>query len=297
MRCSIVIGYNEEQHLAGCWRIIQQNIRILRCLVDSGSPMPRQHRRPLSVTILHIQPEEFTFGRSLNLGIQSAQSEYVIIASAHVYPVYPDWIDKLLAPFADPKVALTYGKQRGNQATRFSEQQVFAQWFPDHPQPRQAHPFCNNANAAIRRRLWEQRPYDEALTGLEDLDWARWAMEQGHAITYVPEAEVIHVHNETPVGVHNRYRREAMAFKRIFPEERFNLGDFLRLVSSNVMRPGTPLARVFYGQSEQHLWSAGCNFGAPTRVTVIPALSPTYHFAIPTAPSPANQAGHSTNPV
>jgi hypothetical protein len=44
----------------------------------------------------------------------------------------------------------------------------------------------------------------------------------------VPEAEVVHVHHETPTGVLNRYRREGMAFKHMYPEAHFNLYDFLR---------------------------------------------------------------------
>ena len=66
------------------------------------------------------------------------------------------------------------------------------------------------------------------------MDWANWALEQNYDIIYVPEAEVIHVHNETPTGVYNRYRREAMAFKRIFPEEHFSFWDFARLTSRNI---------------------------------------------------------------
>ena len=60
-------------------------------------------------------------------------------------------------------------------------------------------------------------------------------MEQGYAISYVAEAEIVHVHDETPWQVYNRYRREAMAFKRIFPEENFSLWDFSRLYSTNVI--------------------------------------------------------------
>jgi hypothetical protein len=51
---------------------------------------------------------------------------------------------------------------------------------------------------------------------------------------YVAEAEVIHIHNETPRGVRNRYRREAMAFKQIFPEAHFNLYDFVRNVTASI---------------------------------------------------------------
>jgi GT2 family glycosyltransferase len=131
-------------------------------------------------------------------------------------------------------VALAYGKQRGGPTTQFAERRVFAQWFPDESNLRQNHPFCNNANAAIRRSLWEETPYDEDLTGLEDLDWAKRAIAAGHHLAYIAEAEVVHVHDETPRQIYNRYRREAIAFKRIFPQERFHFADFLRLWVLNV---------------------------------------------------------------
>jgi rhamnosyltransferase len=72
------------------------------------------------------------------------------------------------------------------------------------------------------------------LPWLEDLAWARWAHEQGYAISYVAETEVIHVHNETWPGVYNRYYREGMAFKHIFPQEIFRLSVLVRLYVSNV---------------------------------------------------------------
>ena len=164
-----------------------------------------------------------------------ANYSLVVIASAHIFPVYPDWLERLLEPFNDPKVALTYGKQRGNRNTHFSEHQVFQQWFPENSKGRQDHPFCNNANAAIRRSFWENHPYNETLPGLEDLAWARWAFEQGYSIVYVPEAEIIHVHEEKWKGIYNRYRREGMAFKSIYPQEQFTLLDFLRLYYKNVL--------------------------------------------------------------
>jgi rhamnosyltransferase len=237
--CSIVIrAYNEADHISRLLEGIQQqtvqDVEII--LVDSGSTdgtVEIATRFP--VRILRIDPQQFTFGRSLNLGLSQASAGLVVIASAHVYPTYPDWLEKLLGPFDNPAIGLAYGKQRGAPGTYFSEHQVFARWYPDEPQPRQTHPFCNNANAAIRRELWEQRPYDENLSGLEDLEWANWLMSQSYNIAYVPEAEIIHVHHETPGQVYNRYRREAMAFKRIFPNEQFHLGDLTRLYTSNVL--------------------------------------------------------------
>jgi len=237
--CSIIIRtYNEEKHLgkllAGILQQTEQNFEII--IVDSGSTdatLAIAERFP--VRVVHITPQEFTFGRSLNVGCAAATGEFLVMASAHVYPVYPDWLEQLLAPFKDTQVALTYGKQRGMETTKFSEHQVFAKWFPEERMERQRTPFCNNANAAVRRSLWQQYPYDETLTGLEDLDWANWAINQGYFSSYVPEAEIIHVHDENPRGVYNRYRREAMAMKTIFPEQKFRVWDFLCLFPSNTI--------------------------------------------------------------
>jgi rhamnosyltransferase len=236
--CSVVIrAYNEEKHIGRLLEGIQhQTIKDVEIiLVDSGSTDSTVSIAELfAARIVSIPPNEFTFGRSLNFGVRQARRELIVIVSAHVYPVYPDWLETLLNPFEDERVALTYGKQRGPESAKFSERQIFHQWYPDASDLNQATAFCNNANAAIRKSLWQVNPYDETLTGLEDLAWAKWAKEQGHAIAYVAEAEIVHVHNETPRGVFNRYRREAMAFKHIHPEAHFNLYDFVRLTTTNI---------------------------------------------------------------
>ncbi len=237
--CSVVIRCrNEEMHIGRLLTgIMEQTVRGVEIIiVDSGSTdatLSIASRYP--VRILHIDPGDFSFGRSLNRGCRASAAEFIVIASGHVYPVYRDWLHKLLEPFSDPQVALVYGKQRGNGTTKYSEHQIFARWYPEEPDASQKHPFCNNANAAIRRSVWQQLPYDESLTGLEDLSWARQAMESGHRIAYAAEAEVVHVHQESYSQIHNRYRREAIAMKRIFPQEHFTLWNFLSLFPSNTL--------------------------------------------------------------
>jgi rhamnosyltransferase len=238
MNCSLVIrAYNEARHLPRLLDgVRQQTVKDVEIiLVDSGSTDNTVAiAESYGAKIAHIQPQDFTFGRSLNLGIQAATCDLIVIASAHVYPVYPDWLERLLEPFDDPPIGLAYGKQRGAETSKYSEHQIFARWFPDVSDLRQSHPFCNNANAAIRRLWWDTHPYDETLTGLEDLAWGKWLQSRGGGIAYIAEAEIIHIHNETPKGIYNRYRREAMAFKRIYPEAHFNIYDFLRMTTSNI---------------------------------------------------------------
>jgi glycosyltransferase involved in cell wall biosynthesis len=237
-RISIVIRcFNEEQHigrlLTGILEQTEQGVEII--VVDSGSTdatVSIASRFP--VTLCTIRPEDFSFGYALNKGIAVARGEFVVAASAHVYPVYQDWLEKLLAPFADPAVALVYGKQRGNEQTKYAEHQVLTRWFPEASNFNQTHAFCNNANAAIRRALWQEMPYDEDLTGLEDIDWARRALERGYELAYAADAVIIHVHDETARVIFNRYQREAIALKRIYPEENFSFWDFTRLCISSI---------------------------------------------------------------
>jgi rhamnosyltransferase len=238
-KCSIVIrAYNEEAHLGRLLDGIQhQTIKNRQVIVvDSGSTdLTPEIARGYGADLVHINPKEFSFGRSLNSGIRAAKSDFVVIASAHVYPVYPDWLEKILSPFSDRQVALTYGKQRGSEQSHFSENQLFQHWYPQQAEPIQSHPFCNNANAAIRRSYWERQPYNENLPALEDLAWAKWAFEKGYRVVYVPEAEIIHVHHETSIGIFNRYKREGMAFKQIYPHENFRVGELFRLFFTNVV--------------------------------------------------------------
>ncbi|MEJ2608467.1 MAG: glycosyltransferase family A protein [Anaerolineales bacterium] len=88
-RCSVVVrAFNEEKHIGRLLTgIMHQTIKEVEIvLVDSGSSdatVAIAARYP--VKIVHIRPEEFTFGRSLNRGIEQTTSESVVIASAHVH--------------------------------------------------------------------------------------------------------------------------------------------------------------------------------------------------------------------
>jgi len=291
VRCSLVVrAYNEEEHigrlLEGVRHQTVQDVEVI--LVDSGSTdATAAIAARYGAKVVHIDPAEFTFGRSLNLGLASASHELTAIASAHVYPVYPDWLERLLEPFTDPKVALAYGRQRGDAHSKFSEHQIFSRWYPDQPDPAQKHPFCNNANAVIRRSVWDAFPYDETLTGLEDLAWAKRVQEKGYNIAYVPTAEVVHVHAETSRGVFNRYQREGMAFKRLYPEAHFNLYDFSRNTLASIGFDLLHAARlkIFFRSLFSIFWFRTAQFwgtyqGYRHSSTLTPELRQTFYYHV-----------------
>lgn len=239
MKVSVIIrSYNEGEHIE---RLLLGLRAQRQCpheiiVVDSGSTdRTVEIAKRYADKVVPIDKREFTFGRALNRGIAVATGDICLFPSAHVYPIFDTWVEKMAAPFADERVVLAYGRQSGGERNKFSEHQIFARWFPSESVLPQRGYFCNNANCAIRRSAWENRPYDETLTGLEDLAWAKGAQEAGGWLAYVADAEIVHVHDETWPQVRNRYRREAMAMRVIDNSANFTLLDFLWLLPSNII--------------------------------------------------------------
>ena len=241
MICSVIIRtYNEERHIGKLLdgiekQILAPEITLEVIVVDSGSSDSTVNiARKMGARIIVIDKKDFSFGKALNIGCQNANGEILLFASAHVYPVYNNWIFKLLQQFQNKDVAIVYGKQIGNEMTHFSEHQIFLKWFPASSDFDQLHPFCNNANCAIRKSIWVKQPYDELITGLEDLDWANKIKSNDSKIIYLSDAVVVHVHEESYSKIKNRYQREAIAFKKIYPSANFNILLFMGLFLSNV---------------------------------------------------------------
>ncbi|MEM9084368.1 MAG: glycosyltransferase family A protein [Pseudomonadota bacterium] len=238
LSASIVIrAYNEEAHIGRLMEGLRaQRVQPLEViLVDSGSTDSTvtiaQH---YGARIVRIAKEDFTFGRALNVGCEAANGDILVFVSAHVYPTHDTWLGDMLQPFEDERVVLSYGGQVGGDTNKYSEHRLFAQWFPQEAALPQKGYFCNNANSAVRRSVWETHNYDEALTGLEDLDWAKRAQADGGWLAYVPKASIVHIHEETWAQVRNRYRREAIALRNIDSAAHFSFTDFVGLFTANV---------------------------------------------------------------
>lgn len=215
----IIRAFNEEKHigdlLAALAAQTYRNFEII--IVDSGSTdRTREIAKQFGTNIIEIESRDFTFGHALNVGCAASRGKYLAFASAHVLPADQSWLRNLVAPLADEGVAMVYGRQMGNARSKFSERMDLARLFGARAASTSA-PLhhANNANAAIKKKLWEKRKFDEYLFGLEDIDWARHMTEKGYVVQYEPDAAVYHIHEEQWHQVFNRYRREAIAAVRI----------------------------------------------------------------------------------
>jgi rhamnosyltransferase len=185
-------------------------------------------------TLVTIAKEEFTFGRSLNMGCEASKGDYLAFISGHCVPVGANWLAELAAPLDAAAVDYCYGKQQGRDTTRFSESLVFQKYYPDESDIPQAGFYCNNANAIVRRELWERFRFNENLTGLEDMYLAKQLVVAGHRVGYSGKAAVFHIHDETWSQIKTRYQRESIALREIMPEVYLSRVDLIVCIVQSV---------------------------------------------------------------
>lgn len=217
---SIVIRtYNEEKHLPALLdSLAHQTYRDFETVVvDSGSfDMTREIARQRADRLIRIEQRDFTFGYSVNEGISNSKGRFVVIISAHALPTDTSWLVNLVAPLSKSRTAMVYGRQVGPSDSKFSEIIDFERTFG--LEGKTLSPpnfFANNANSAIRRDSWEERPFDDSLPGLEDIEWAKHWMERGFEVIYEPLACIYHFHSESWPQLRRRYYREGQAAKWI----------------------------------------------------------------------------------
>lgn len=234
----VVRAFNEGRHIGRLLEGLaaQTTTPDEVIVVDSGSTDDTVAiAESAGARIVHIAKSEFSFGRSLNRGCAAATGDVLLIVSAHVYPVYDTYLEHMLVPFDHVETAIAYGRQVGDDRTKFSEARILRQWFPGESVLDQGHPFSNNASAAVRRDVWRELRYDETLTGLEDLEFAQRAIQLEHRVAYVADAPVVHVHEESWSAIKNRYRREAVAYTRIIDNAGMGFWKSVGLAIANVV--------------------------------------------------------------
>lgn len=240
MKVSIVIRtYNEQRHLGELLKGIEQQVRdgfdIETVIVDSGSTDDTlKIANSYPTKIVPIKKDEFSFGRSLNIGCAAASGDILVFVSGHCIPTGSRWIAELIAPLGKNDVAYSYGGQVGDDSSHFSEKQIFGKYFPSTSKVPQEGFYINNANAAMLKSVWHEHRFDEDLTGLEDMHLAKRLVAQGYKIAYVATGAVYHLHSESWAQVRRRFEREAIALQHIMPEVHLARMDVVRYFFSAV---------------------------------------------------------------
>jgi rhamnosyltransferase len=168
-------------------------------VVDSGSSdstveLARAH----GAKVFELPPSDFDYSRSLNAGIERVRGDLVVSLSAHAIPVGNEWLARLLAPFADRRVAGVWGRQIPWETAPWKEverlQVRFGTESRVHPPAPVEELAFSNAASAFRRNVWRELPF--VLPAVEDLDWAQRVVAAGWNVAYAADAVVHHSHDE-----------------------------------------------------------------------------------------------------
>lgn len=244
----IIRTLNEDKYLDDLLRSIKkqetQGFDVQTVIIDSGSvdktlAIAESH----DAAITHIKKNEFTFGRSLNMGSEFSSGDVLVYISGHCIPENNLWLNKLVEPIINGKIDYTYGKQIGRYTTKYSENKIFEKYFPNFSKNPQDDFFCNNANSAISRSSWKKYQFDEAITGLEDIELAKRLFKDGGKIAYISDATVYHIHDESWSQIKRRYEREAIALQAIMPEIKITIKDTARYIIAAILHDASSAIR------------------------------------------------------
>jgi rhamnosyltransferase len=215
-----------EQRYAGSVEII---------VVDSGSD---DHTvsiaKEFGCNVISIKPEEFSFGRSLNIGIENASGELIICLSGHSVPEKTDYFKLMVQPLADHHVAATFGRDIPWPEACPSQARDIFNHFPEVGPD--GHKF-SNANAALRRDVWERIRFDEEISACEDLLWAKQVMNSEYAIQYIPDAKVFHSHSPSLKYIRKRAYIESKSMNSFLEtKHHFGVSRFIEFFLGHIVK-------------------------------------------------------------
>lgn len=186
-------------------------------VVDSGSTddtlaIAERH----GAKIVHIRPEDFTWGGAINTGIEAASGEIVVLLSGHCIPVGERWLTDLLAPLENPRVAATASRHVPDLAIDPLEAVELLEDYPGGNEPVEGGAF-SNASGALRRSVWETIRFDPGLVSNEDGEWASRVRAAGHTLVYCPASRVVHSHPPCVDVVYKRLFWRALTGVQLYP--------------------------------------------------------------------------------
>jgi rhamnosyltransferase len=194
-------------------------------IVDSGSTdgtLEIASKYP--VRIEGIPAEEFHHARTRNYAAALAKGKYLVFLSQDAIPANPGWLEAMLRNFKDHAVGAVYGRQVPKQGSTRERHDVLNSMYGcerlvKEPATREKLGYqyyhFSNANAAMRREVWEATRFPEDLKVFEDLGIAKKILDRGWKIVYEPEASVIHSHNHSTVQLFRRYFDIGYTFRKL----------------------------------------------------------------------------------
>jgi rhamnosyltransferase len=220
-------GADLERCLTAIGRQSVDGDRVEVIVVDSSSTDGSAERARAHGARVHVIPaEQFDHGATRNLGARMASGEVLVFTSQDAYAEDERWLGRLVAPLQeDDRVAGVYGRQLPHEDATPPERYFLNFLYGPEPRDQRATAVSelsmnttlfSNANAAVRRSVWERFPFAEDIIMSEDQDWSRRVLLAGHAIAYRPRAAVRHSHAYTVTSAFRRFFDSGVSARRSY---------------------------------------------------------------------------------
>ena len=195
-------------------------------VLQQYGPVQAFRLRRISLTMEH-----FSYCHAMNVGVQEAEGEIVASLSGDATPANERWLQALIAPLEDPKVAGAFSRHVARPGVRMAWAERLRLWWRYRSKAtivRHNDHVFSNASSAFRRALALEIPFDETIKELEDYTWAGAVQQRGYGIAYAGASEVYHSHTVSSAKtlwrmayyVYLRAKADAAAVRRREPAQR-----------------------------------------------------------------------------
>lgn len=267
MSVSLIIPtLNAEKELPGLLKALSVQTRpadeILVVDSDSSDRTAAVAESAEGVRVLTVARKDFDHGKTRDMALRESSGEIVVFLTQDAVPADEHFLEKLIRPLKEKKVAVTTGRQLPKANASPMERLVRAFNYPAESHIRSEADvdkmgiktfFCSDVCAAYNRGIYlELGGFDYPLKTNEDMFYAAKAIRNGYRVAYAADAEVYHSHNFT---LREQYRRNRIQGYEI-ERHRDLLGEvskesegirLVKYVSSGLLRQGRVISFARFG--------------------------------------------------
>lgn len=234
-----ILTYNGEEYfeeiLSSIFKQCHGSFQVI--VIDSGSSdgtlaIVSRHKkrfiqRGIDFRLIEISNKDFGHGKTRNLAVREARSEFVVFLTQDATPSSNDWLHELLLPYTDESIVATFGPHLAREGCNPVIKRDMEMHFSNFGSMT-AHVvqglvektdtiegltgFFSDVNSSLRRSYAIKHPYKE-VSYAEDQVMGTDILRNGYKKAYCPKAPVYHSHTYPTLEYLGRYFDEYRGLK------------------------------------------------------------------------------------